>query len=295
MTVTKLTLAMGMALLALAHNANAAETVGGTDTDIADSVRHATGTNPVKVATTKPEIAWDATAGTVTARIGDASIEQVIHALDAEGVEVKAHDSWERVRISARFDDLPLHEATERLFGKSFILVGSKAASEGDPRRPFIRLLPVVEGYTPTSAGAEAIAAKTTPGDVARLESVVESVDREEAVSALESALVDGDERLRAAALVLIGEQNILSVDNAILRTIAHEDANPALRQQAVKVFANRVHEPDASWKALNYSAHNDANANVRESAKAALSALSMRAAYLYKRDLGRPPGAEKP
>lgn len=266
-------------------SANALETGNNAEASIESLAPDAyTAEGEQNEATTDPEIVWDAQTGMLTARIDWASIDRVVHALEEAGVEVKTHASWAQVRISASFDNLPLQQAAERLFGNTFMLVWSRepaenaeSSAEVSTERPLIRLLSIVDG--------EAIAGETSPYDAATLEALVASSPREEAVPALEAALLDGDDQLRAAALELIGRDYAHRVDPDILRAVAQEDANPEMRQQALAMIGGRIYEPEASRDALSQALQNDPDANVRAAAEAALSDLDRKAEYLYKKN----------
>ena len=248
--------------------------------------------DPEQRAAAAPEILWDAQAGTLTAHIDWASIDQVVDALEEAGVRVKTHPSWEQVRISATFADLPLQQAAEHLFGKTFLLEWSlepsqesEASAEVATNGPYIRLLPIVDG--------EAIAGEASAYDAETLEALVDANDWEQAVPALEAALLSGDDQQRAAALALMERRNVLGVDQNTLRAIAEEDANPERRQQALAAIGKRIHEPDASRDALANSLQNDPDPNVRAAAQEALDDLSRSAEYLYKRDLKTDPDSQ--
>lgn len=247
------------------------------------------------------QLDWDRHAGTLSAHIEDAPIEEVTDALEREGIGVELHDSWRAARLSAEFEDLALDQAVQRLFGKGFILLwtADAVAAAADPEaghsgQPVIRLLAMGE-YPPPSTQAEKPPEDTTARDAATLEALVESGTEDAILPALESALTDGSEALRAVALDLVEDQYILTMDNGVLRSVAHNDTDPALRRQALQIMAKRSHEPDAAWSALTHSVQNDSDANVREYARAALSELSMRAAWLYNRDLHLQPGGDEP
>ena len=275
-------------------SANAPDTDENAAVDIEGSAPDGNTADPEQsAAAAAPEILWHAQAGTLTARIDWASIHQVVDALEDAGVRVKTHPSWEQVRISASFDDLPIQQAAERLFGKTFLLEWSvepgqdaESSVEVATKGPVIRLLPVVDGEG-------AIAGETTPYDAEDLEALVDSNDWEQAIPALEAALLNGDEQQRAAALALMERRNVLGVDRNTLQAIAEEDANPERRQQALAAIGKRIHEPDAARDVLAHSLQNDPDANVRAAAKAALDELARDAEYLYKRDLKADPDSQ--
>ena len=183
-----------------------------------------------------PTVAWDAESMTLSAQANGVPFEQFVEALVAAGVGVKPHPTWERARISASFEALPAGEAGRALFGRTFVLTWTHAASEALPRPRFLLMPRAEETQAEQTAPAEA---KEPAPDPDTLRVLAQSDAAEAFRAAAEAALRYGDHLLREETLALLAAREQLAIGRELLYRIARADASSNVRSQALGLLVN--------------------------------------------------------